>query len=102
MFLHGIRLNRCKRLLSREEEADLSFSLLVTGAAVKLIDRIILSSELRSEADGGRTHTSAWTAGSVAVDCSVPADVEASVLIARIKDFLFLFNAAFAFSTRVT
>lgn len=95
MFLHGIRLNGCKRLLSREEEADLSLGLLATGAAVKLIDGIILYSELRSEADGGRTHSSALTA----VDCSVPADVEASVLITRIKDFLFLFKAAFAFST---
>lgn len=62
MFLHGIRLNRCKRLLSREEEADLSLGLLEAGAAVKLIDRIVLYSELRSEADGGRTHTSAFTA----------------------------------------
>lgn len=62
MFLHGVRLNRCKRLLSREEKADLSFGLFVTGAAVKLIDRIVLYSELRSEADGGRTHTSALTA----------------------------------------
>lgn len=62
VFLHGVRLNRCKRLLSREEETDLSFGLFVTGAAVKLIDRIVLYSELRSEADGGRTHTSAFTA----------------------------------------
>lgn len=48
--------------MSREEEADLSFGLFVTGAAVKLVDRIVLCSELGSEADGGRTHTSAFTA----------------------------------------
>lgn len=57
VFLHGVRLNHCKRLLSREEEADLSLGLLLTGAAVKLTDRSALYSELRSEADGGRTHT---------------------------------------------
>lgn len=85
MFLHGIRLNHCKRLLSREEEADLSFGLFVTGAAVKLIDRIVLYSELRSEADGGRTLTS--------------AAAEASMLITQIKDFLLLIKGAFVFST---
>lgn len=62
MFLHGIRLNERKRLLSRKEEADLLFGLLVTGAAVKLIDRLILYGKLRSEADGGSTHTSAFAA----------------------------------------
>lgn len=63
VFLHGIRLNHCKRLLSREEEADLSFGRFRTGAAVKLIDGMVLYSEPRSEADGGRTHVSAFTAG---------------------------------------
>lgn len=62
MSLHGIRLNHRKCLLSREEEADLLFGLFVTGAAVKLIDRIVLYSELCSETDGGGVHTSAFTA----------------------------------------
>lgn len=48
MFLHGIRLNHRERLLLREEEADLSLGLLVTGAAVQLIDRIGCYGEPRS------------------------------------------------------
>lgn len=48
VLLHGIRLNHGQRLLLREEEADLSLGLLVTAAAVQLIDGIVLYSELRS------------------------------------------------------
>lgn len=64
VFLHGIRLDRCKRLLWREEEADLPFGLLVTGAAVKLIDGSAPYSELRSEAGGGRTRVSIYSCSS--------------------------------------
>lgn len=48
VFAQGVRLNHRKCLLLREEEADLSVGLFLTGAAVQLIDGMVLYSKLRS------------------------------------------------------
>lgn len=46
MLIHGIGFDHCQRALFREEEVDLSFGLLVTFAAMQLVDRLVLHSKL--------------------------------------------------------
>lgn len=49
VFLNGIRLDHCQCLLFGEEKVDLPHCLLVTFAAVQLVDWLVLHSKLGSQ-----------------------------------------------------
>lgn len=61
VFLNGIGLDHCQCLLFGEEKVDLPHCLLVTFAAVQLVDRLVLHSKLGSQTGQWRTQMSAFT-----------------------------------------